>query len=79
MRKGALYEIRCMGCKSLGKEMVYVGETARSCFDRGLEHWRALETSNQESPLVENCYQDHDDQRNIFQMMVKDFPRTTML
>ena len=58
--------------------MVYIGESARTSFDRGAEHLAALRTSNIESPLVEHCYDHHQGIRQEFRMKVLAFPRTTM-
>ena len=74
MRKGALYQIRCLGCQREGKEMLYIGETARTPYDRGLEHMRAIENSNPESPMVEHCHDHHQGILQEFTMKVMGFP-----
>ena len=44
MRPGAVYRISCIIFKAEGrKETVYIGETGRTLFDRGLEHLRGIE------------------------------------
>ena len=63
----------------MGHKIVYLGDTARTCFDRGLEHLGALKSSNSESPLVEHCYDQHDGVLQEFRMKVLNFPKTTML
>ena len=78
-RPGALYQIRCLGCEELGNKMVYLGEMARTCFDRGLEHLGALKSSNTDSPLVEHCYDQHQGVLQEFKLKVVTFPKTTML
>ena len=37
MRQGLVYEIRCKTCEKEGKDTAYVGETARTGYDRGVE------------------------------------------
>ena len=38
----------------------YVGESARTAFDRGLEHFTALKNLSEESPLVEHSLAAHE-------------------
>ena len=55
-RQGGIYRISCNTCKEKGqKESVYIGETARTLLDRGFEHLKAMETRNEDSPLVEHA------------------------
>ena len=43
-RKNVLYEIVCEGCRGEGKTTKYFGETARTGYDRGAEHWKSRRT-----------------------------------
>ena len=61
MRKGGIYKITCMTCKNQGESVVYVGETGRSLWDRGAEHFNAIRRYNKESPMVEHHTDAHPD------------------
>ena len=63
MRKGALHSITLMSCKEVDIISQYIGESARTLFDRGQEHLKAHKTRNPESVLVEHELQHH--QRQI--------------
>ena len=59
MRQNTLYRIDCQRCKDEDEASVYFCESARAVYDRGAEHWAALETNNKESPLVEHQEEVH--------------------
>ena len=54
MRQGVVYHLICQGCKTQGVNSLYVGESARTMWDRGLEHSKAHRQRNPESVLVEH-------------------------
>ena len=54
-------------------ETLYYGESARTCFDRGVKHLTALEKMDLESPLVEHHAQDHPQEEPRFEMKAKSF------
>ena len=59
-RQGPVYKISCNTCKEIGdKESIYVGESARTLYNRGEEHRRALEQFDEESSMVEHSAEDH--------------------
>ena len=62
-----------MKCKEKGVDTQYYGESARTSFDRGVEHLTALEKMNLESPLVEHHVHDHPQEGPKFEMKVKSF------
>merc|ERR1712081_132875 len=57
---------------------VYVGESARTPFDRGAEHLKLMEREDKESPAVEHTQEEHPGQETSFSMEVINFPRTTL-
>ena len=77
MTQGVVYQITCRLCKEDSKVTHYYGESARTGFDRGLEHSAALKNWDMESPLVEHLVKEHpnmgpqDDARQVFEMEVK--------
>ena len=42
MQQGACYMITCITCKLERRDSRYFGETARTPYDRGLDHWNAF-------------------------------------
>ena len=68
-----------MICKESQKEVQYFGESARTSYDRGLDHQNALLKRDPESPLVEHLTDDHpeidpsEDARGYFDMKVKSY------
>ena len=79
MRKGAVYRITCKICQRNGKSVVYVGETARSGWDRMVEHSRAIRNDNIESPMIEHAQEDHPEEEREFKMEIVSFPKTTLM
>ena len=71
MTQGIVYEIDCKICQRAGLEVKYYGESARTSFDRGVEHLNALDKHNKESPLVEHQEEDHPNVPPEFEMKVK--------
>ena len=63
-RQGAVYMITCTKCKATGVDTAYYGESARTLYDRGEEHLRALECKSMESPLWEHHLEAHGDQED---------------
>ena len=71
MRRSVLYESECVECgqgedvtdsslERKGKEAsLYVGETARSLFERSQEHWKAAEQSKEESHMFQHTMETH--------------------
>ena len=64
-KAGIGYEIRCLHpeCQELG--VVYHGETARSCFSRGLEHWQNLKNKRKDSVLWKHSHNAHNGDPNV--------------
>ena len=75
MKKGLVYLIDCKTCHEEGKKTLYIGETARSSFDRGNEHLVAIKKMNNESPLVEHQLNNHPDTDPKFGMKIEGFYR----
>ena len=59
MQQGAVYKNTCQRCKEEGKEVVYIGETAKTPFDRGLQHLRAMEKKIKGHPMTDHYMEDH--------------------
>ena len=80
MRQGAIYLMECRKCQEVGRNSYYVGETARTPYDRGLEHLTAVRKKNPDSPLVEHDGEHHQNgQEPDFTMSFLENPRTNLL
>ena len=78
-RQGCVYVLECKTCKAEGgQRTVYVGESARTPYDRGLEHLGLISREDRESPCVEHRDKHHPNQEVDFSMAILSFPRTTL-
>ena len=72
-----------MTCIEDGREEklagTYMGESARTAYDRGLEHCVAMETYNPENPLVEHCEDTHKGTDPNFRMEVLSYEKSNLL
>ena len=59
------YELVCQACKS-----TYVGETSRSAYTRGREHFHALERQEESSVMWRHCCDRHERNEVSFAMNV---------
>ena len=53
------YEITCQICLKAGKTTQYIGESARTAFDRGSDHLADLKALRVKNPLVKHLVEDH--------------------
>ena len=59
LRQGALYTLECSQCKEEKKRSLYYGETARTPYDRGLNHGEAIRRGDPNHPIVAHYLEDH--------------------
>ena len=89
-RQGAVYKILCVNCKEynegqekegqeIGQETCYFGESARTLFDRGQEHLKALKKKSPESPLWEHHSEAHQGQEPRFTMEAVSFTNSALI
>ena len=57
--QGVTYRIECTTCKEEGVAVSYIGESARTMYDRGAEHLDAWRREDEASVLVEHQEQKH--------------------
>ena len=69
-REGVIYVMTCMKCKEDDRKVHYIGESARCGYDRGAEHWKALQRGDPESPLVEHNQKEHPNDPSTFSMEI---------
>ena len=58
--ESVVYEIRCSLCEKRGKRKVYLGETGKSGWERGEQHWRGWRKKEKNSCLWKHNINDHD-------------------
>ena len=68
MKKDCIYKFTCCICKEEGTSATYWGETARSMYERGVEHDRLMKAYSTESPMVEHQQEHHPEQELSFEM-----------
>ena len=59
MKRNILYETNCIKCKESGKEMVYVGESARTSYERGREHLDDYKKAKEDSHMEKHAQTEH--------------------
>ena len=70
MRAGVVYRITCLTCTKQNRKTVYIGESARTSWDRGVEHLEAIRREDRESPLIEHAQDEHPGDPREFKMEV---------
>ena len=50
-KRSLTYETRCLSCAGAGREKLYIGETARSSYERGAEHQHDYKTKKADSHM----------------------------
>ena len=74
MIQGGIYKITCHKCLEAGVKMQYIGESARTGYDRGEEHWDDLRREDDSNPLVEH----HGNEDNAISMRIISVRRTPL-
>ena len=70
-RRNILYQTSCIPCKSIGRASVYYGESARTAFERGLEHLSDFSKNAEESHMWRHVEEEHGDGEPVeFEMKV---------
>ena len=81
MKQGVLYKINCGLCAENGVQCDYIGESARTSFDRGQDHLRDLRTGDKSNAMVTHMEEDHPDVRredHRFTMKIMKFHRSSL-
>ena len=79
MTQGVIYSITCMRCKEKEVSTQYWGESARTGFDRGVEHLKGLQNQDPNSVLWEHHHEHHGDQETPeFKMKVEQVHKSTL-
>ena len=61
-RRNIVYTNTCKQCTEVGKTMYYVGESSRSSYERGSEHWKGFVTKKQDNHILKHLEVVHPDQ-----------------
>ena len=70
--RSIVYKTQCLPCKMVGKERIYIGESARSSFERGEEHERDYKNEKEESHMHCHAVEEHgmDQDKPMFSMEI---------
>ena len=58
-KRNIVYETFCLDCKKEGKDMVYVGESSRTSFERGKEHQEDYRKMTEDSHMCKHAENEH--------------------
>ena len=67
-RRCTAYEIKCEECKHDNIGAVYIGETGRNVYSRGLEHQDGRNKHKEDNPLWKHCLIQHGGRQVNFKM-----------
>ena len=71
MRQGAVvYTLECATCKTKETRTAYIGETARTPYDQGLNHSEAIRRGDGDHPMVAHFREDHPGEETSCSMKV---------
>ena len=59
MKRNIVYETNCIRCKENGKESIYVGESARTSYERGKEHQDDYQKEKADSHMEKHAQTEH--------------------
>ena len=72
-KRNIVYETFCLDCKKEGKDMVYVGESSRTSFERGKEHQEDYRKMTEDSHMCKHAENEHHGQEKpSFAMKLKE-------
>ena len=70
-RRNILYFSICQECKSKGKEAFYIGESSRSCYERGKEHHRDFINQEEDSHMFWHQQEEHGEKEDMVKFSMK--------
>ena len=54
-----MYRTQCGECKEKGKDTIYVGESSRTGYERGVEHQNDAKNEKDNSHIATHCKEEH--------------------
>ena len=69
-KESVVYTITCQECLTRGTSAEYTGETSRTGYMRGREHWEGLLEEKEDNPLWKHCVEHHDNIKINFKMKI---------
>ena len=72
-KRNITYQTTCQECKAVGKKVNYYGESSRTAFERGQEHWNDYKAENEDSHMWKHVTAEHadvDKEKVVFSMKV---------
>ena len=71
MIQNITYQVDCMSCLNEGKKTSYIGESSRTGFYRGCDHYKALENRDSKNPIARHWLEEHQGTEWDFRMTIK--------
>ena len=75
----AAYRVDCQECMSVNVKAIYIGETGRNGYARGLEHQEGLDKEREDNPLWKHCQIQHGGRKVKFVMKCLKSFRTSFM
>ena len=70
-RRNIVYQTSCNECKEKGRDTLYLGESARTGYERGVEHLRDAKTKRENSHMFEHQKEEHPEKQEAnFKMKI---------
>ena len=70
-RRNLVYQTSCSECSDKGRDTLYLGESSRSGYERGVEHLRDAKTQRENSHMFEHQQEELPDIKEVkFKMKV---------
>ena len=78
-KRNITYQTNCLDCMAKGKKVTYYGESARSAYERGLEHMSDFKKQEEDSHMWKHQLEEHPNQEKVkFRMKVVKTHRTAL-
>ena len=68
--EGVTYAVECLACRKKGIKRMYVGESSRSPYQRGVEHLKEVREGVLDHPMVQHFWDEHGGQVQGIMMRV---------
>ena len=64
-KRNVTYQTACQKCKENGKKVKYYGESSRTGYERGVEHWADYLSSKEDSHMWKHVANEHPNQTDV--------------
>ena len=68
--EGITYALECLSCRKKGTKRIYIGESSRSAYQRGMEHLKDVSEGVLDHPFVQHFWEEHGGKQQEVMMRV---------